>query len=314
MTGYGRVTHASIGVGARGLKTTLFTVVSASSIVASCVHADCGKAISHREPVVSAAAATAATPMTLGDGGVSSESTATANGPDSLEASFSQAASSISGDVGIAVITDKGVRSFGVYQTGPAWSTIKVPLAIAALQRSEEVSGIVSLAIKDSDNDAAEKLWSSLGNPKQAALAVESVLKIGGDAATIVQSERVRPEFTAFGQTDWSLADQATFTSALPCIAAAAPVVDDMHHLASNQQWGLALRNDAAAKGGWGPSPDGHYLVRQIALVTTPSGNLGIAIAAQPRDGKFESGISEVGALAAWLDPHLGDFTGVRCS
>ena len=74
------------------------------------------------------------------------------------------------------------------------------------------------LSITASDNAAAGQLWASLGEPHTAAAQVQTVLRSGGDGDTLVQSQRVRPGFTAFGQTIWSLANQAGFVAALPCI------------------------------------------------------------------------------------------------
>jgi hypothetical protein len=239
--------------------------------------------------------------------------TATSN-VDSLDGSFAELSSAIPGEVGVAITTDGGVRSFGPWAGGVAWSTIKVPLAIAALRHStEEASPLVPLAIRDSDNTAAEELWAQLGEPTEAAEAVGAVLREGGDTSTAVESERKRKEFTAFGQTNWSVVDQATFMAALPCLPNSEPVLDDMSNVAGNQQWGMALRPDAATKGGWGPSPEGAYLVRQVATVTTENGHLGVALSALPQDGSFDSGVAQVGKLAEWVGQHLGKFTARKC-
>ncbi|MDQ1322569.1 MAG: hypothetical protein QG655_3817 [Actinomycetota bacterium] len=240
--------------------------------------------------------------------------TATPN-VDALDSSFGELSSAIPGEVGVAIATDGGVRSFGPWAGGVAWSTIKVPLAIAALRHSaEDASPLVPKAIRDSDNTAAEELWAQLGEPTQAAAAVEAVLKDGGDTATAVESKRKREEFTPFGQTNWSVVDQATFMAALPCLPESEPVISDMSNVARNQQWGLALRPDAATKGGWGPSPEGAYLVRQVATIMTENGNLGVALSALPQDGSFDTGVAQVGKLAKWVTEHLGEFTARKCS
>jgi hypothetical protein len=240
--------------------------------------------------------------------------TAATSNADSLDGSFGELSSAIPGEVGVAITTDGGVRSFGPWAGGVAWSTIKVPLAIAALRHSaEEASPLVPLAIRDSDNTAAEELWAQFGEPTEAAEAVGAVLREGGDTSTAVESERKRKEFTAFGQTNWSVVDQATFMAALPCLPNSEPVINDMSNVAGNQQWGMALRPDAATKGGWGPSPEGAYLVRQVATVTTENGHLGVALSALPQDGSFDSGVAQVGKLAEWVGQHLGEFTARKC-
>ncbi|MCV7335582.1 MULTISPECIES: hypothetical protein [Mycolicibacterium] len=231
-----------------------------------------------------------------------------------LQQSFEEVAAGIAGDVGVAIASGDGVQSFGSWKNGPAWSTIKVPLAIAALRHSDESAApLVIPAIKASDNSAAEALWAQLGQPSEAAQSVGAVLKEAGDASTVVQSEKTRSEFTAFGQTDWSLANQAAFMSKLPCLSQSDSVIDDMRNVGDNQQWGLAGKANAAVKGGWGPSPEGNYLVRQIALVETGSGLVGIAVAALPSNGAFQTGLTQVDALAKWVIDHLGAFPATRC-
>ena len=145
-------------------------------------------------------------------------------------------------------------------------------------------------AISQSDNAAADQLWTILGDPQAAASAVESVMGEGGDTEVIVQSQQVRPPYSPYGQTEWSNDQAAIFAFGLPCIGGAEPVVHQMRNLGGSQQWGLASYADVAAKGGWGPEPDGGYLVRQLALVTNGSGSFGVSLAARPADGGFETG------------------------
>jgi hypothetical protein len=235
-------------------------------------------------------------------------------GPDALVTSFDEVSAGLSGQVGVAIAGDQGVRVLGLWNQGPAWSTVKVPLAIAGLRKSQDAAKpYVAPAIKESNNDAAEAIWSQLGTTDEAAAAVQAVLRDGGDSETVVQSERVRPGYTPFGQSIWSLADQAQFAASLPCVEGSQIVLDDMRNLGANQQWGLALREDSAAKGGWGPSEHGTYLVRQLSVIATPSGSLGIALSAVPNDGTFETGVAQIGKLAEWVNNHLGSFSGQRC-
>jgi hypothetical protein len=232
---------------------------------------------------------------------------------DALRADFAEFSAAISAEVGVVMVTGQSAISFGTWTSGPAWSTIKVPLAIAALRRApRQAEALVFPAITQSDNTAAEGLWSLLGNPADAARAVEAVLRDGGDTATIVQSQRIRPEFTAFGQTDWPMEAQAQFASRLPCIAQNDPVVGDMRHIAPDQAWGLA--DDAtAAKGGWGPDSGGRYLVRQLATIITAAGTIGVALAALPHDGTFQSGVAAVNQLANWVRAHTNSLVASPC-
>lgn len=232
-----------------------------------------------------------------------------------LEPSFHDLATAIPATTGLAVApvgTDTAL-SFGTWSTGVAWSTIKAPLAIAALRADRAgATPLVAKAITQSDNAASEQLWSGLGPPDRAARRVQAVLREGDDADTIVESRRLRPEFTAFGQTRWSLQQQARFAAHLPCIADAGFVVDAMQRLIDEQRWGLAA--DGAAKGGWGPDRSGRYLVRQFGIVSTPAGRVGVALAAEPHDGTFDTGVAAVTEMARWLTANGSDLPGGSCS
>lgn len=218
-----------------------------------------------------------------------------------LEASFEQLCATVPADVGIAVARPDRTYSLGRWWSGVAWSTIKVPLAIAALRgdwlRAKDLAVKV---ITESDNQASEQLWALLGGPADAARRVQSVIAEGGDTATVVESRRLRRGFTAFGQTQWTLQRQARFAAELPSIPDATDVIDLMQHLSAGHRWGLAAKG-FAAKGGWGPGVRGEYLVRQFGIVPTPSGLWGVALAAEVHDGVFETGIEVLDTLSDWL-------------
>jgi hypothetical protein len=227
--------------------------------------------------------------------------------------SFERLVAKLPATIGIAIARPgrAEVLSLGQWSSGVAWSTIKVPLAIAALRNDRSrAQGLVVKAITESDNPAAEALWSQLGDPVDAARQVQAIIRESGDTATLVQSERIRPGFTAFGQTQWTLGRQARFAAQLPSISDADTVVDLMRHLATGQRWGLAAKG-AAAKGGWGPGRDGgDYLVRQFGVLPTDSGQVGVALAAEAHGGVFETGVEVVNRIADWLDGHLPELTG----
>ena len=167
--------------------------------------------------------------------------------------SFHELSSQLAAQVGIA-IASVGSRpvSLGTWSSGVAWSTSKVPLVIAALRAGVGSHELVAQTIAHSDNDAAEELWSQLGDPASAARQVQDVIRAAGDAATVVESRRLREDYTPFGQTRWSLIDQARFAAGLTQVADASPVVDLMRVLTIDHRWGLAAKG-FAAKGGWGP-------------------------------------------------------------
>ena len=137
-----------------------------------------------------------------------------------------------------------------------------------------------------------------------AAQRVQAVIAESGDATTVVESRRLRRGFTAFGQTQWALDRQARFAEQLPLIPDAAAVIDLMRQLTDGQRWGLAAKG-IAAKAGWGPGVDGDYLVRQFGIVPTQAGQWGVALAADARDGVFETGVEVVNTLSDWILSHL---------
>ncbi len=215
--------------------------------------------------------------------------------------SFHELSSQFSAEVGIAIASvGSSPVSFGTWSSGVAWSTSKVPLVIAALRAGVGTHELVALTIAQSDNDAAEQLWSQLGDPASAASQVQDVIREAGDAATVVESRRIREDYTPFGQTRWSLVDQARFAAGLTQVAGASPVVDLMRALTTDHRWGLAAKG-FAAKGGWGPGLGDSYLVRQLGIVPTASGTVGVAIAAEVRDGEYEAGVDVVNRLADWV-------------
>jgi hypothetical protein len=221
--------------------------------------------------------------------------------------SFRELSSRFSAEVGIAIASvGTSPVSLGTWSSGVAWSTSKVPLVIAASRAGVASHELVAQTIVRSDNAAAEELWSRLGHPADAARQVQDVIRAAGDTTTVVESRRLRAGYTAFGQTKWSLAEQARFAAGLGQVAEASPVLDLMRGLTNDHRWGLAAKG-FAAKGGWGPGLADDYLVRQFGIVATASGTVGVAIAAEVHDGEYEAGVDVVNRLADWVvDEALG--------
>ncbi len=218
------------------------------------------------------------------------------------------------GPAGVAV-TPVGrpaeVVTSGTWQSGVAWSTIKVPLAVAVARWSPQALEGATSAITVSDNQAAETLWATLGGGDAAAAEVGAVLADAGDTTTRVPSVHTRAGYSIFGQTQWSLADQARFAAALPCLGGAARVVDLMGRIAPEQRWGLGRIPGARFKGGWGPGVQGGYLVRQFGLVPGAGGDLAVVIAVEAPT--FEAGTAALSAMADALAPQLATATGGAC-
>lgn len=169
----------------------------------------------------------------------------------------------------------------GTLSNAAAWSTSKVPVAIAAQRkypRSAKTRSRMRAAITASDNAAAEALFRSLGSPRQAAAATTAVIRAGGDRRTKVPAVRKRPGYTIFGQTGWSPANQARFTASLPCRRDAATTLSLMGQVRSDQRWGLGTVRGAQFKGGWGPERRGGYTVRQMGIITAKGQRLAVVI------------------------------------
>jgi hypothetical protein len=241
--------------------------------------------------------------------------------PTGLAGDFAGFQTGLHARVGV-VVRAVGTKSVGQVALGssdfadqPAWSTIKVPLVIAAMRQhnTEQPTAPMVAAITESDNAAAESIWAGLGDPATAATDVGKVLRDVGDP-TIVESRKLRPEFTAFGQTDWSLTNQALFLSAAACDPRNQPVLRLMGQVTGNQRWGVGSLPGTKLKGGWGPSPSGRYLVRQISVV--PAGQKGLAVvamAAEPDSGSFADGTRVLTQIGDWLQAHLDAIPAAKC-
>jgi hypothetical protein len=167
-------------------------------------------------------------------------------------------------------------------------------------------------AITESDNAAAESIWASLGDPVTAARKVQDVLEQAGDP-THVEWRKLRPEFTAFGQSDWALVDQVRFLAYASCDKQDEPTFDLLSQVEPDQRWGLGTIPNTGFKGGWGPSLTGSYLVRQMGVLTTPAGQTAVAVAVQPASGSFSDGTRDLTEVARWLTDHLAALPAGRC-
>lgn len=237
--------------------------------------------------------------------------------PGSLAADFTALRPSLDGHAGMAIMAVGGQRTaqMGDWTTGPSWSTMKVPLTLAVLRTNGNTGTYqMSAAITESDNSAADGLWQSLGTPDAAAKAVQAVLREGGDTTTTVPATRSRAEYSAFGQADWSLADQVRWASRLPCLPDADTVTTLMSKVVWGQQWGLGHLDNTRFKGGWGPDPSGNYLVRQFGLLTTPNGDVAISLAAQATSGTFDDGTQILNKMAGLITKHLDDLPAGHCA
>jgi Beta-lactamase enzyme family len=223
-------------------------------------------------------------------------------------ARFQALESAIPGEVGLAlslVGPRQKIEELGTLRSGVAWSTIKVPIALAVEARGpdERDDELIDAALTVSDNEASLELWRRLGSPAAAAAAVQDVLASAGDTVTRVEQRILREGYTSFGQTEWSLRAQAQLMAALPGLPHSEPIRAHMRRVVPEQRWGLGvLGEDVELKGGWGPDPDGRHLVRQMGILDS---GLAVALATVPADGTLESGIAILDRLAQCLSESL---------
>ena len=235
--------------------------------------------------------------------------------PTGASEAFDRIAAGLPAGSGLAVVPigrPDLLRTAGDLGTDVSWSTVKVPLAIAALRVSPDLKGVAEQAITVSDNAAAETLWAALGGEPGAAAAVELVMSQAGDDTTRVPTSRLRPGFSTFGQTQWPLGDQALFAAGLACMPDAEPVLGMMTRIDGSQQWGLGRVPGAAFKGGWGPGIEGTgYLVRQFGVIDTADGRAGVAIATHAPD--MGTGVAQLSELAGRIAAEAGSLHGGEC-
>jgi hypothetical protein len=232
--------------------------------------------------------------------------------------SFERVAAGLSGEVGAAIGPpgSSEATSFGSLQSGSAWSTSKVPIALRVLEDAGGPSGLSSAQAEEmrsaltlSDNEAAAALFGNLerghGGLGGASAAVGEVLREGGDDNTQI-STHGRGEFSTYGQTEWSLANQQRFMSSLAAGCVGGPesshYVLDLMGEVSSDTWGLGSAGlPARWKGGWGPGVDGGYLVRQMGILYVGNKEAVVTLAALPTDGQFATGESMATTVAQWL-------------
>lgn len=224
-----------------------------------------------------------------------------------LESTVAGATGSFGGSAAIAVSSPQGSATAGDDSAYPAWSTIKVPIAIAALRQDPGQIGNAMAAITYSDNASAAAMFNAL-----PAGAADSVLAEAG-VPVVVNTAPIRPEFSTFGQTALSTSQEAVLASNLRCVSGSGDVVSLMGQIAGDQSYGLGTLPGARFKGGWGPSVSGGYQVRQFGLVSGPNGDIAIALTAIPGSGSYGDGQAMLNSMAAALSAELGSLPTSAC-
>nr|WP_284783008.1 hypothetical protein [Corynebacterium sp. MSK222]MDK8548069.1 hypothetical protein [Corynebacterium sp. MSK222] len=230
---------------------------------------------------------------TAGGGGASASASDTADA--ALTKDLGRAVESLSKDydaqVGVAISAGEEKISAGDTGDGPAWSTIKVPIAITALQDGADPS-LVDLAIKESDNDAAYALWSQVQwEENVASEAVEKLLREHDSKASI--------EADAFGYSTWPLQEQANFGAQLPCIKEAEYVHEVLNDIVEWQSVGLSKHASTRAKSGWGLDENSDdYTFRQFGVHEKDGKRVGVALSVIVEGEDYESGSAGIDDLA----------------
>lgn len=239
-----------------------------------------------------------------------------------LAESWAQLEPTLTGQVGIVVMPVGGpsekMRRFGPAPGGMAWSTAKVPIAMAAEMArpdSASVDAEIHSAITVSDNDAAASLWSRLGESEQARNNVDALLAQTGDTRTHIGIHETLGR-TYTGYTTWRLEDQALFTSGVACAPSARHVLDEMKAISAEHRWGLGRVDGAAFKGGWG-SYQGQYTSRQLGLVPI-EGELGdpearALVVTMTVENPEGDGRADLDKMAAWVQSNAELFEAGSC-
>jgi hypothetical protein len=243
------------------------------------------------------------------------------------ETSFEAMASSLSGQVGLAVaaLGDGRVHEFGDLREGHAWSSIKVPILTAVMRDQGEAldseeEAWASSALTASDNEAAAALFGRLedghGGLAGGSEAVEGVLRLAGDTTTTVATAPPPPgAVSTYGQTEWSLLGSVQFYGSLANGCLLGPsgteyVTGLMESVIAEQRWGLGEAGfpsgwGVGMKGGWGPEASGAYLVRQSGFVRDGDRGVAVAMMAIDDSGSYPAGAADLTQMAQWLAEEL---------
>ncbi|MCA1782466.1 MAG: hypothetical protein ABR500_05070 [Dermatophilaceae bacterium] len=247
-------------------------------------------------------------------------STLTVVPPDpALAAAFADRTARLGGQYALAWVDADGLHVLGSPPGETAWSTIKVPLAIAAATEvpDDGTWQQIGAAITRSDNAAALALWTALGPPEEAASDVDKVLDAYGSPEARTEHADVRPPFSAFGQTQWSNQSQARFASDVMCEPDSSPagrVRAEMSRVALDQRWGIGALESAHLKGGWGPEPDGAYVLRQLGDGQVAGQRYALGLSARSATGSYADATIEATTLVQWWARTVApDAPGLTC-
>lgn len=198
---------------------------------------------------------------------------------------------------GRAAVSVGGVTA-GDNRPEPAFSTMKVPLSIAALRQNPGFRQDAEIAVTRSDNPAAHRMFAQV-----PAASIAGVITEAGSKTTL-------PAAYQMGTT-WTTSDQAAFASGLRCVPGHEPVLDMMGRVIPEQRWGLGRIAGARFKGGWNYYQNGH-LARQFGLIPGPNGDIAVAITAYSPKG-YQGSFAMLNELADGINAMRADLPPARC-
>lgn len=199
-------------------------------------------------------------------------------------------------EMSVALYNGDTLTTAGSLGTLPSWSTVKVPIAFAALEHcsySEKyLEQLITASIEWSDNASAHTLYSCLwqeGTPME--LTADAIAPSGTRPA-------VDP---AWGITKWSAPSQAQYGYYLSTIDQDNVVIEAMKNIAEDQSYGLGVIKNSAFKGGWSDHTDGSWHTRQFGFFTHNGSAYGVAIVARSENGSYADGQAALTAIAEVL-------------
>lgn len=204
------------------------------------------------------------------------------------------------GSVAVTPLGSAQTLTVGDHRRDFAWSTIKVPIVVAADARRAGSRADKAAALRFSDNAAARRVYAALGSHRRAILNLH--LRNHGDAFT-------RTSAVAPGLTSWHVVHQSRYASRIACTPNARQARIEMKKARPSYPFGLLqtpLRSRTIQKIGYGGTE-----VRQLAIVTLADGRrYGVSILA---DGGFRPARAKVDKIARWVAKRLDHVPASRC-
>lgn len=190
-----------------------------------------------------------------------------------------------------AISIDDGMHTYfaGNVTGGPAMSTIKVPIAIAAERNGTANPVDVADALIWSSNEATDRLYAGLGEDADAK--IQNVIAEVSPAPTINAGDW-------WPANQWAVTGQAQFARKVECLDPDRSVIINMSNVVDEQRYGLGRLHGAMFKGGWSPMDDGQFYARQFGNFRTAQGSVGVAIAAQASNGSYATAQAMLNELA----------------